>query len=71
MTSSNSICVQWVPLVTGERGEPLKAYLHHLKRFLGLVQGDGLCALLLDVHFQMILQVTANTCVKEKYMKRH
>lgn len=48
-------------LVTGEHCEPLQAYLDHVERFLGLVQGDGLSALLLDVQLQMILQVTANT----------
>jgi len=47
-------------LVTSEQTEPLQAYLNHEERFLGLVQGDGLSALLLDVQLQMILQVTAN-----------
>lgn len=50
-----------VPLVTSEHCEPLQAYLDHVKRFLGLVQGDGLSALLLYVQLQMILQVTANS----------
>lgn len=50
-----------VPLVTSEQGKPLQAYLDHVERFLGLVQGDGLSALLLDVQLQMVLQVTANT----------
>lgn len=51
----------WVPLVTSEHCEPLQANLDHVERFLGLVQGDWLSALLLDVQLQMILQVTANT----------
>ncbi len=50
-----------VPLITSEQSEPLQAYLDHVERFLGLVQGDGLSALLLDVQLQMVLQVTANT----------
>ena len=50
-----------VPLVTREHCEPLQAYLDHVERFLCLVQGDGLSALLLDVQLQMVLQVTANT----------
>lgn len=36
-------------LLTSEEGEPLQAYLDHVERFLGLVQGDGLSALLLNV----------------------
>lgn len=54
------VCVL-VPLVTSEHREPLQAYLDHGERFLGLVQGDGLSALLLDIQLQMILQVTANS----------
>lgn len=50
-----------MPLVTSEPSEPLKANLDHVERFLGLVQRDGLSALMLNVQLQMILQVTANT----------
>lgn len=48
-------------LFTGVHGEPLQAYFDHVEGFLGLVQGDGLSALLLDVQLQMVLEVTANT----------
>lgn len=47
--------------ITGEHGEPLQADLQHVEGFLGLVQADGLRALLLDVQLQVILQITANT----------
>lgn len=45
----------WVLIVTSKQGEPLQAYLHHVEGFLGLVQGDGLSALLLNIQLQMIL----------------
>ena len=51
-------------MVTSEHGEPLEAYLDHMERFLCLVQGDRLSTLLLDIQFQVILQVTTNTCEK-------
>lgn len=47
-------------LVTSEHGEPLEAYLDHVERFLGLIQGDRLSTLLLDIQLQMVLQVAAN-----------
>lgn len=55
-----SICV-CVCVCTSKEREPLQAYLDHLDRFLGFVQGDGLSALLLNVDLQVVLQVTADT----------
>lgn len=49
-----------VNLVTGKKSEPLEANLDHVERFLRLVQGDGLSALLLDVQLQVVLQIITN-----------
>ena len=59
-------CVCVYICLTGEHGQPLQAYLDHMMWFLGLVQGDGLRALLLHIQLQVILQVTAHPWERDR-----